>query len=72
MIQLCADVLCVPIVVLSSAPDMDVSVHFPSKRQLSVSLSVVVYQAEGGGHFDGTLEEDFDDHARPSMCLTNH
>ena len=35
--QLCADVLCVPIFVFSSAQDMDVSVLFPSKRQLSVS-----------------------------------
>ena len=32
IIHLCADVLCVPIVALSSAQDMDVSVHFPSKR----------------------------------------
>ena len=61
IIQLCADVLCVPIVALSSAQDMDVSVHFPSKRQLSVSPIIVVYQAEGRGHFDGTLEEDFDE-----------
>ena len=61
MIQLCADVLCVPTVVLSSAQDMDVSVHFPSKRQLSVSPIIVAYQAEGRGHFDGTLEEDFDE-----------
>ena len=67
IIQLCADVLCVPIVVLSSAQDMDVSVHFPSKRQLPVSPIIVAYQAERRGHFDGTLEEDFDDHARPGM-----
>ena len=68
MIQLCADVLCVPIVVLLSAEDMDVSVPFPSKRQLLVSPIIVAYQAEGGGHFDGTSEEDFDDRARPGMC----
>ena len=68
MFQLCADVLCVPIVVFSSAQDMDVSVLFPSKRQLSVSPIIVAYQAEGGGHFDGILEEDFDDRARPGMC----
>ena len=68
MIQLFADVLCVPTVVLSSAQDMDVSVHFPSKRQLSVSPIIVAYQAEGRGHFDGTLEEDFDDQARAGMC----
>ena len=68
MIQLCADVLCVPIVVLSSAQDIDVSVHFPSKRQLLVSPIIVAYQAEGGGHFDGTLEEDFDDRAMSGIC----
>ena len=68
MIQLFADVLCVPTVVLSSAQDMDVSVHFPSKRQLSVSPIIVAYQAEVRGHFDGTLEGDFDDQARPDMC----
>ena len=68
IIHLCADVLCVPIVALSSAQDMDVSVHFPSKRQLPVSPIIVAYQVEGGGHFNGTLEEDFDDLARPGMC----
>ena len=68
MIQLCADVLCVPIVVLSSAQDIDVSVHFPSKRQLLVSSIFVAYQAEDEGLFDGTLEEDFDDRAGPGMC----
>ena len=46
------------------------SVHFPSKRQLSVSPIIVAYQAEGGDHFDGTLEEDFDDRARP-VCVLN-
>ena len=66
--QLCADVLCVPIVVFSSAQDMDVSVLFPSKRQLSVSPIIVAYQAEGEGHFDGILEEEFDDRSRPGMC----
>ena len=68
MIQLCADVLCVPIVALSSAQDMDVSIHFPSKRQLSVSPIIVAYRAEVQGHFDGTLKRDFDDQARPDMC----
>ena len=68
VIQLYADVLCVLIVVLSSAQDMNVSLHFPSKKQLSVSPIIVAHQAEGGGHFDGTLEEDFDDCARPGMC----
>ena len=68
MFQLRADVLCVPIVVFSSAQDMDVSVHFPSKRQLSVSPIIVAYQAESGGHFDEILEEDFDDRAKPGMC----
>ena len=68
IIQLSADVLCVSIVALSSAQDMDVSVHFPSERQLPVSPIIVAYQVEGGGHFDGTLEEDFDDLARPGMC----
>ena len=70
MIQLFADVLCVPTVVLSSAQDMDVSVHFPSKRQLSVSPIIVAYQAEGRGHFDGTLEEDFDDLVG-QVCVLN-
>ena len=46
MFQLCADVLCVPIVVFSSAQDMDASVFFPSKRQLLVSPIIVAYQAE--------------------------
>ena len=52
----------------SSAQDMDVSVLFLSKKQLSVSPIIVAYQAEGGGHFDVILEEDFDDRARPVMC----
>ena len=68
IIQLCADVLCVPIVALSSSQNMDVSVHFPFKRQLSVSPIIVAYQAEDRGHLNGTLEEDFDDLARPGMC----
>ena len=68
IIQLSADVLRVPIVALLCAQDMDVSVHFPSKRQLSVSPIIVAYQAEGRGHLDGTLKEDFDDLARPGMC----
>ena len=68
MFQLCADVLCVPIVVFPSAQDMDLSVLFLSKTQLSVSSIIVLYQAEGGDHFDGILEEDFDDCARPGMC----
>ena len=68
MFQLCADVLCVPIVVFSPGQDIDVSVHFPSKTKLSVSPIIVAYQAEGGGHFDGILEEDFNDRVRPGMC----
>ena len=44
------------------------SVHFPSKRQLSVSPIIVAYQAEGEIHFDGILKEDFDDRSRPGMC----
>ena len=68
MFQLCADLLCVPIFVFSSAQDMDVSPLFLFKRQLSVSPIIAAYQAEGGGHFDGILEEDFDDRARPGMC----
>ena len=68
MSHLCPDVLCVLIVVFSSAQDIDVPVHFPSKRQLSVSPIIVAYQAESGGHFDEILEEDFDDRAKPGMC----
>ena len=49
MIELCADALCVPIVMLSSAQNMDLSVHLPSKRQLSVSPIIVVHQADGRG-----------------------
>ena len=66
--QLCADVLCVPIVALSSAQDMDVSIHFPSKRQFSVSPIIVAYRGEVRSHFDGKLKRDFDDQARPDMC----
>ena len=69
MIELCADVLCVLVVMLSSAQDMDFSVHFPSKRQLSGFTDYCSVSSRGWRcHFDGTLEENFDDQARPGMC----
>ena len=53
MIDVCADILGVPIIVISSLLDMNVSIHLPQKHQLINSPIFLAYNASASGHYDG-------------------
>lgn len=54
VVDVCADVLGLPIVVISSLSQMNVSIHLPKHQQHSDSPIYLSYDASASGHYDGT------------------
>jgi hypothetical protein len=54
VVDACTEILGTPIVVISSAKEMDVSIHIPEKRQLTSTPLFLAYMVNGPGHYDGT------------------
>lgn len=61
LINLCADVLGLPIVLLTSLKDMDVYIQFPRRHQITSLPIYLCYNADGPGHYDGTNPLDLED-----------
>ena len=55
IVDACSNILCIPIVVISSIDNMAVTLHRPQLSQISNPL-YLAYNADGPGHYDGTKE----------------
>ena len=56
VVDVCANTLCISIVVLSSWDSMAVTLHRPQLSQISANPLYLAYNADGAGHYDGTKE----------------
>ena len=65
-----ANILCIPIVVISSIDSMAVTLHRPQLSQISSNPLYLAYNTDGPGHYDGTKEltqEDIGDEIMKSQ-----
>ena len=51
-----ANILCIPIVVISSIDSMAVTLHRPQLSQIPANPLYLAYNADGPGHYDATKE----------------
>ena len=56
IVDACVNVLCIPIVVISSIDNMAVTLHRSQLSQISSNPLYLACNAEGPGHYDGTKE----------------
>ena len=56
ILDACADILCIPIVVISPIDNITVTLHRPQLSQISSNPLYLAYNADGPGHYDGTKE----------------
>ena len=56
IVDACANILCIPIVVISSIDIMAVTLHRPQLWQISANMLYLAYNADGSGHYGGTKE----------------
>ena len=61
IVDLCANILRIPIVVISSIDNMAVTLHGPQLSQTSSNPLYLAYNADGPGHYDGTKELTHED-----------
>ena len=56
IVDACANILCIPIVVISSIDSMAVTLHRPQLSQISSNSLYLAYNTDVPGHYDGTKE----------------
>ena len=54
--DVCAKILCISTVAISSIDNMAVTLHRPQLPQISSNHLYLHYNADGPGHYDGTTE----------------
>ena len=64
IVDSCTNILCIPMIVISSTDSMAVTLHRPQLSQISTNPLSLAYNADGPGYYDGTKEltqEDIED-----------
>ena len=56
IVDACVYILCIPIVVISSIDNMEVTLHRPQLSQISSNPFCLAYNADGPGDYNGTKE----------------
>ena len=70
IVDACANILCISIVVMSSIDDMAVTLHRAQLSQISSNPLYLAYDADWPGHYDGSKEltqEDIGDEITKSF-----
>ena len=70
IVDACANILCIPIVVISSIDIIAVTLHRPQLSQISANPLYLASNVDGPGNYDGTKEltqEDIGDEIMKSM-----